>query len=166
VSKGDALVGDHSEETGASQLSQSLVQADQSSVAPVLRVVRSADDLARDLPLTRHSPPEDWSDLIEQVRREAARVRDVEAQAEEQELHVRELLERVREDIKSANDRAQAAEAHALDIQRRAGALLAAADERVKAAEERARVAESWLQLVKKTFAEEFAGHKAKRRSA
>ena len=116
--------------------------------------------------LTRHSAPEDWSDLVERVRMTAARIREVEADAQEQELRVRDLLERVREDIKAAHDRTQAAEAHARDVQIRTESLLKAADERVKAAEERARIAESWLTLVRKTFAEEFEAAKVEKRSA
>jgi hypothetical protein len=96
----------------------------------------------------------------------ANRIRELKADAEDQEIHVRDLLEKVREDIKAANDRMQTAEAHALDVQKRAGALVAAAEERAKAAEERARTAESWLLLVKKAFTEEFDRSKTENRPA
>jgi len=140
------------------------IRGNASASSIVLRVISSSDGTLSATPLSHCSPPGDWSDLVNRVRTTAARVREVEANAQEQEFRVRELPEKVREDIKAANDRVQAAEAHTLDVQKRAGALLAAADERVKAAEERARVAESWLSLVKKTFAEEFKGSEAEKR--
>jgi len=142
------------------------VQTAQPSAPPVLRVISPSDEFSSDLPTGRRLHPQDWSELVDKVRMTAARIRELEADAQDQELHVRELLEKVREDIKAANDRVQAAEAHAVDVQRRAGALLAAADERVKAAEERARIAESWLLLVKKAFTEEFDRSKTEKRPA
>lgn len=166
MNKIEALMRDLSQEVGVEHQSSASVQNSQPSLSNVLRVIGPLDGLSMDMPLTRHSPPEDWSDLIERVRVTAARVREVEADAEEQELRVRDLLERVREDIKAANDRTQAAEAHARDIQIRTEALLKAADERVKAAEERARIAESWLTLLRKTFVEEFEAAKVEKRSA
>lgn len=166
MSKIDALMGELSQEAGAIQLWRSLAQVVQQSEAPILRVVGSSDDLPLSTPLPQNSPPHDWSALVERVRSAAAWAREVEADSREQEFRVRELLERVREDIKAATDRAQTAEAQARDIQSRADALLKAADERVKAAEERAQIAESWLTLIKKTFAEEFDGANALKRSA
>jgi hypothetical protein len=128
-------------------------------------VISPSDELSSDLPAAQRSHSQDWSELVDRARMTAARIRELEADAEDQELHVRELLEKVREDIKAANDRMQTAEAHALDVQRRAGALLAAAEERVKAAEERARIAESWLLQVKKAFTEDTYRPKTEKRS-
>lgn len=166
MSKIDALVEDLSQEDGAASHSRSLMQTAQPSAPPALRVIGPSDELSSDLPSARRSNSQDWSELVDRVRMTVTRIRELEADAEDQELHVRELLEKVREDIKAANDRIQTAEAHALDVQKRAGALLAAADERVKAAEERARIAESWLLLVKKAFTEEFDRSKIEKRPA
>lgn len=166
MSKIEAIMRDLSKEVGAEHQSLTAAQISQPSLSNVLRVIGPLDGLSMDMPLTRHSPPEDWSDLIERVRTTAARVREVEAEAEEQELRVRDLLERVREDIKAAHDSTQAAEARALDVQIRTEALLKAADERVKAAEERAKIAEGWLTLVRKTFAEEFEAVDVEKRLA
>ena len=79
---------------------------------------------------------------------------------------MRELLERVREDMKAANERAAAAEAHARDVQTRTDALLRAANERVKAAEDRAKTAEEWLAQVSQTLVEEFDGVEATKLTA
>ena len=166
MNKVETLIRDLSVEVGTEHQSRTTVPNSQPVVSSVLRVVGPSDGLFSDLPLTRHSAPEDWSDLVDRVRTTAARVREVEADAQEQESRVRDLLERVREDIKAAHDRTQAAEAYAREVQIRSEALLKAADERVKAAEERARIAESWLTLVKKTFVEEFDGAKVEKRSA
>ncbi|MBX9933013.1 MAG: hypothetical protein K2Y56_15980 [Methylobacterium sp.] len=126
------------------------------SLTNVLRLIGSFDDLDPDGPLTRKSSDQDWSKLIDHIRDVANHVREVEAQSQEQELHVQHLLERAREDIKEAADRVRAADARAADIQARSEALLKAADERVKAAEERARVAEGWLALIREAITSEF----------
>ena len=114
------------------------------------------DTFSLDVAPTRHSPSRDWSDLIEKVREAANRVREAEAAAEQQELHVREVLERVREDMKVANERAVAAEANARDIQLKTDALLKAASARVGAAENRAQIAEEWLAKVSQAIVAEF----------
>lgn len=154
----EKLMRDLSKETAAEQQSTAQDQNGQASLANILRVIGPLDKLSSDLPLTRHSPPQDWSDLIERVRAAAARVREVEADAHDQELRVRELLDRVREDMKAVNDRALAAEAHARDVQARTDALLRAAEERVRAAETRAQIAEEWLAQVSQTIVDEFNG--------
>ena len=166
MNKVETLMRDLSVEVGAEHQSRATVPNNQPIVSSVLRVVGPSDGLPSNKPPARESAPDDWSDLVDRVRATAARVREVEADAAEQELRVRDLLERVREDIRAAHDRTQAAEAHARDVQIRSEALLKAADERVRAAEERARIAESWLTLVKKTFAEEFDGAKVEKQSA
>lgn len=166
MSKIDALVGSLPQEDGDAPHSRSLVQPGQPSASPVLRVISPPGELSSDLPAARRSPSQDWSELVDRVRMTANRIRELKADAEDQEIHVRDLLEKVREDIKAANDRMQTAEAHALDVQKRAGALVAAAEERAKAAEERARTAESWLLLVKKAFTEEFDRSKTENRPA
>ncbi|WP_156647710.1 hypothetical protein [Methylobacterium sp. Leaf87] len=129
----------------------------------VLRVFGSSGDGYAQSAPNRNSPPQDWSQLIERVRSAALRVREVEADAHDQELRVRELLKNVQEDIKTANERVRAAEAHARDIQNRADALLKAADDRVRAAEERARVAEEWLTQLSITIIDGFGDSKTER---
>lgn len=166
MSKIEALMRDLSQATGIEYPSRSHDQSDPPAVSNVLRIPTTLDEPSSDLPTTRSAPAEDWSHLVEQVRMTAARLREVEADAEEQELRVQDLLQKVREDMQAAADRVQAAEAHARDIQSRTEALLKAADQRVKAAEERAQVAEGWLKVIKKTFAEEFEDGASKKRSA
>lgn len=129
----------------------------------VLRVFGSSGESSYNTPPNRNSSPQDWSKLIDRVRSAALRVREVEADAHEQEMRVREILKNVQEDIKSANERVRAAEAHARDIQARADALLRVADDRVKAAEERARVAEEWLTQLSITIIDGFEGGNAER---
>lgn len=107
---------------------------------------------------TRQSPPQDWAKLIERVQRAAQHSRDVEAQAQEQELRVQQILEQVRDDIRRAEDRARSAEDRARDFHARAEALVRAADERTKHAEARAETAERWLALVQDTLNTEFSG--------
>ena len=128
----------------------------QRTLASILRVIGPLDTLSLDEAPTRHSPSRDWSDLIEKVREAATRVREAEAAAQEQELHVREVLERVREDMKVANERAVAAEANARDVQLKTDALLKAARARVEAAETRAQIAEEWLAKVSQAIVTEF----------
>ena len=131
-------------------------QGPESSLANVLRLVGSFDDLDNGAPPTRRSSAQDWSKLIERIRHAASHVRQVETQAHEQELRVQELLDRVREDVKNATIRVREADARTAEMQARSEALLKAADERVKAAEERARIAEEWLAHVHDTTAGEF----------
>lgn len=141
-------------------------QATGSSLASILRVVNPSDRLSADAALNHRATPQDWSDLIDRVRMAANRVREAEADAHEQETRVRELLDRVREDMKVAHERIKAAEAHAQEIQTRSDALLKAADARTKDAEERARTAEAWLAKISSTITEEFAAKDEKRLSA
>jgi len=123
-----------------------------------LRIVPMPLGDADTVPPTRQSPPHDWTKLIERVQRAAQHSRDVEAQAQEQELRVQQLLEQVREDIRRAEDRARAAEDRAREFHARAEALVRAADERTKRAELRADTAERWLGLVQDTLTTEFSG--------
>ncbi|MCJ2110306.1 hypothetical protein MKK64_03650 [Methylobacterium sp. E-025] len=122
----------------------------------VVRLVEPAGNLDEPLSSAPRSSARDWSALIERVRHAANHAREVEAQAQEQELRVRELLDYAREDIRNAAERVRAAEARTADVQSRADVLLKAADEKVKAAEERARIAEEWLSRVYDTVAREF----------
>ncbi len=131
-------------------------EKNQRTLASILRVIGPLDNLSLDTAPTRESPSHDWSDLIEKVREAANRVRQAEADSQEQELRVREVLERVREDMKVANERAIAAEVNARDVQLKTDALLKAASARVEAAENRARIAEEWLAKVSQAIVEEF----------
>lgn len=162
----DRLMRDLSKDNNEIAKSAPSEKDEQPSLTSILRVIGPLDKLSSDLPPTRYSPSQDWSDLIERVRSAAARVREVEADAHEQELRVRELLERVREDMKAANERAAAAEAHVRDVQTRTDALLRAANERVKAAEDRAKTAEEWLAQISQTLEEEFNGVEATKLTA
>ena len=87
----------------------------------------------------------------------AKRTREVEAQAHEQDLHVRQILDEVRTDIADADERVRVAEARVRDVQAQAAAQIRAADARAKAAEERAYLAEGWLARVEEAIATEFA---------
>lgn len=136
------------------------------SITNVLRLIGSFDHPGADGPPTRTSPDQEWADLIDRIRDMANHVRRVEAQSQEQELHVQNLLDRAREDIKAAAERVRATDARAVDIQARSEALLKAADERVKAAEERARIAEGWLALIREAIATEFTGKQDTKRVA
>ncbi|MFC5552319.1 hypothetical protein ACFPQ7_00010 [Methylobacterium iners] len=126
------------------------------SLSKVLRLVGSFDDLESEVPPTRRSSARDWAKLIDRIREAAARSREVEAQAHEQELRVQDLLDRAREDIQAAAERVRAADARAAELEARTEKLLKSADERVTAAEERARVAEEWLARVYDTISQEF----------
>lgn len=83
-------------------------------------------------------------------------MRSVEASAQEQDLRVQQILDKVRADIAEAEDRVRAADARLLDANERAAALLTAAEERIQEAEQRARIAEEWLARVEKTITSEF----------
>ena len=138
------------------------VQTASSPTAPdtglthVLRLVDPFADLEdADSPSGR-TPVPDWSKLIDRIREAANHTREIEAQSQEQELRVQQLLDRAREDLKAAADRVRAADARVAEMQARSEALLKAADEREKAAEERARIAEDWLARVYETIASEF----------
>ena len=126
------------------------------SLTNVLRLTGAFDDLDSDARPARKSPVQNWSKLIDRIRDVANHTREVEAQSQEQVLHVQHLLDLAREDVKAAADRVRAADARAAETQARTEALLKAADERVKAAEERARIAEEWLARVYETIASEF----------
>ena len=104
------------------------------------------------------SSPQDWSKLIDRVRQAAQHAREVEAQAQAQDLRVQEVLDRVRQDVQNAAESVRVAEARTTEIQSRADALLKAADKKVLAAEERARIAEEWLARLHETIVTEFAG--------
>lgn len=145
----------HSERPPGTDLVLPSIVSD-SSLSNVLRLVGSFDDLDDGLPPNPPPPVPDWSGVIERVHQAATRVREVEAQAHEQELRVQELLQRVREDVNRAAERARAADARAADLQTQCETLLKAADERVKAAEERARIAEGWLAQVYDAIVSEF----------
>ena len=106
---------------------------------------------------TRQSGPQDWTALIDRVQSAAKRTREVEAQAHEQELHVRQILDEVRSDIAEADERVRVAEARVRDVQARAATQIRAADARAEAAEERARSAEAWLARIGEAIAAEFA---------
>lgn len=127
-----------------------------SALTNILRLVGSFDELEDLTQPTHTSPSQDWSKLIDRIREAAKHAREVEAQSQEQELRVQQLLDRAREDLKAAADRVRAADARVAEMQARSEALLKAADERVKAAEKRARVAEEWLARVYETVASEF----------
>ena len=131
--------------------------ASDSSLTSVLRLIGSFDDLESNAPPTCKSPVQDWSRLIDRIRDASTHARKVEAQSQEQELRVQQLLNHAREDVKAAAERVRAADARIAETQARSEALLKAADERVKAAEERARIAEEWLTQVYETIASEFA---------
>lgn len=126
------------------------------TLSNVLRLVDAYDDLEAEAPPTRRSSARDWAKLIDRIREAAARSREIEAQAHEQELRVQDLLDRAREDIQAAAERVRAADARAAEMQARTEKLLKSADERVTAAEERARVAEEWLARVYDTISHEF----------
>ena len=130
--------------------------ASDGSLSAVIRLVGSFDDLDDDLlPDSGRSLP-DWSGVIERVHQAAAHVRDVEAQAREQDLRVQELLQRAQDDVNRAAEHVRSAEARAVELQAHSKALLKAADARVKAAEERARIAEGWLAQVHHAIVSEF----------
>lgn len=130
--------------------------ASDNSLSNVLRLVSPIDDLEGDMSPTRRSSAQDWSKLIDRIQHAAGHVRDVKAQAHEQDLRVQQLLDRVREDMKAAADRVRAADARVVEMQARSEALLKAADHRVKEAEDRARIAEEWLARVYDTIDSEF----------
>lgn len=134
-----------------------------------------ADGPERDAPLQQ-----DWSHLIDLMQTKFDECREIKSQAEEQDRRVSELLDRVRDDIRSARERvaaaeayaqdvetqaevrikaleerAAAAQAYAMDVQKRAEALVKAAEERAAAAEQRARSAETWLSRVYETISGE-----------
>ncbi|WP_289015452.1 hypothetical protein [uncultured Methylobacterium sp.] len=98
-----------------------------------------------------------WSELIKRVRAAANQLRQTEADAEEQERRVQDLLGKVREDIAHAGERVKAAEARAREIEARAEVSIRAAEARAEAAEKRAAVAEEWLSRVQEAIAREFA---------
>jgi lysyl-tRNA synthetase class I len=129
-----------------------------------------------------NEPPlqQDWSHLIDLMQTRFDECREIKSQAEEQDRRVSELLDRVRDDIRSARERvaaaeayaqdvetqaevrikaleerAAAAQAYAMDVQKRAEALVKAAEERAAAAEQRARSAETWLSRVYETISGE-----------
>lgn len=102
--------------------------------------------------LTRLSAPEDWDRLIARVQSAARHSREVEAQAQEQELRVQQLLEQIGHDICEADARVRAAEARGRELQ----AQLTIAEQRAQAAEERARMAETWLMRLQETILAEF----------
>ncbi|MCJ2038227.1 hypothetical protein MKK55_04540 [Methylobacterium sp. J-059] len=126
-------------------------------ITKVLPLVSHFDSVGTEITSDPRSPPEDWSKLIERVRQAAQHARDIEAQAQEQELRVQALLDRVRQDVRDAAERVRDAEARSADIQSRADALLKAADEKLLAAEERARISEEWLARVQETIVAEFS---------
>ncbi|WP_375409421.1 hypothetical protein [uncultured Methylobacterium sp.] len=130
--------------------------ASDGSLTSVLRLIGSFDDLEGVAPPARKSPVQDWSKLIDRIRDASTRAREVEAQSQEQELRVQQLLNCAREDVKAAAERVRAADARVAETQARSEALLKAAEERVNAAEERARIAEEWLTQVYETIATEF----------
>lgn len=94
--------------------------------------------------------------LMHHLRAEAVRVRAVESEMREQEKHVQELLERVREDIASADARVRAAERKAAEIQAAADARIQDAERQTTMAEERARAAEKWLSQISEAIIGEF----------
>jgi len=127
------------------------------TLSNVLRLVGSFDDRDDGVPPARRSSAQDWSNILDRIHQAAQHVREVEAQAHEQELRVQELLKLAREDVTQAIERSRAADARVAEMQARSEALLMAADERVKAAEERARIAEGWMARVYDTIANEFS---------
>ncbi|MCJ2108056.1 hypothetical protein MKK70_22305 [Methylobacterium sp. E-041] len=127
------------------------------SANKVVQLLEPVSDVAEPLLSAPRSLLRDWSKLIDLVRDAGKHARKVEAQAQEQELRVRELLEHARENIRNAAERVHAAEARTADVQSRADTLLKAADEKVKAAEERTWIAEEWLTRVYDTIATEFS---------
>ena len=127
-----------------------------SALTHVLRLVGPFDDLDHDAPPTRRSSGQDWSKLIDRIGQAAKHAREVEAQSQEQELRVQQLLDRARDDLKAAAERVRGADARVAEMQARSEAVLKSAEERVKAAEERARIAEDWLARVYETIASEF----------
>ena len=114
--------------------------------------------------VTPAPPPQDWDALIHRVQTAARQARVIEAQSREREERIEHVLQRVREDITTANERARVAEMQARDAQVRAEAQIIAAEERVKAAEARARAAEEraenaeeWLGRVQDAILSEFS---------
>ncbi|MCJ2095254.1 hypothetical protein MKK67_22505 [Methylobacterium sp. J-072] len=100
---------------------------------------------------------EKWPGLLERVQGAARHIRDVEDRAQEQELHVQELLEQMRVDMDAARARVQAAEQQTRDVHAQATRM-------IQAAEERADAAEQMLQRIADTIEAEFAvrpGHEA-----
>ena len=97
-----------------------------------------------------------WADLIERVRAAAHHLRQTEADAEQQDRRVQDLLEKVREDVAHASERVKAAEARAREIEARAEVSIRAAEARAEAAEKRAAVAEEWLTRVQDAITREF----------
>lgn len=130
--------------------------ASNGSRSSLLQLVGSFDDLNDGPPPKPRPPAPDWSGVIERVQQAAAHVREVEARAHEQELRVRQLLARVREDVNGAVERARAADARATELHDRCVVLLGSAAERVKAAAERAHIAEDWLARVHDAIVGEF----------
>jgi hypothetical protein len=128
----------------------------------LLRVVSSATE-----PAETPMPPiqtQDWDALIHRVQTAARQARVIEAQSREREERIEHVLQRVREDITTANERARIAEMQAREAQVRAEAQIIAAEERVKAAEARARAAEEraqhaeeWLGRVQDAILSEFS---------
>lgn len=94
--------------------------------------------------------------LLAIITQAASQVREVRANAHEQEEHVHKLLLQVRADMQDANARVQAAEARAREAEQRAQAVIASANDRVAAAEERAREAEDWFARITEAVRQEF----------
>lgn len=139
-------------------LAETLTIADPPATLPsILRVVHAS--LEQNPLASAASPPssQDWTNLIERVRAAAVHARNVEAQAQEQDQRVEELLIRVREDVKRAGDKVRAAEAKAARIEADAELRIRAAEDRAAAAEERASIAEDWLRRVHEVISDEFS---------
>ena len=140
--------------------------ASDGSLTNILRLIGPFDDLEGGAPPTRSSVSHDWSKLIDRIRDVSKHAREVEAQSQEQDMHVQQLLNGARDEAMAAASRVRAADARVAEIQARSEALMKAAEERVKAAEERARIAEEWLARVYEMIASEFTVEKDKKQVA
>lgn len=135
---------------------QNLRSAADAASPATLRAIEPYEEKSSEAQGPLPSRPQDWSTLVDQVQSAAVRMRSVEASAQEQDLRVQQILDKVRADIAEAEDRVRAADARLLDANERAAALLTAAEERIQEAEQRARIAEEWLARVEKTITSEF----------
>lgn len=122
----------------------------------VLRLVGPFDEIDGDVISLGQSSSKDWSMLIERIQEAARYTRQVETEAQEQELHVQKLLDQAREDLRAAAERVREADARAAKMESQYEAQLKDATARVKAAEKRARDVEELLAQVSDVILREF----------
>lgn len=106
------------------------------------------------------SPPRqdawDGAELLALIQAAGGYVRELELHTRTQAQRLQELVGKVREHLRAADERAQQAEAREQQTRLWAEAAVEAASERVRVAEARAQAAETWLARIAEAIQVEF----------